>query len=196
MAEKKKPKVVIGMPCTDVVRAMTAQAIASAVVGAEGCVIDVVMRRSCEIASSRVYLVNHAMKVGATHLLFVDSDMTFPHKVIPLLLAHKKDIVGVEYNRRMFPLEGTSKPLTKASDSLYEGAFVGAGLMLIDLSIFNKEWVDKNGKKAAWFSFGRDSQGMLVVGEDAWFCYTARDNGFSIWIDPTIKVGHVGEYVY
>ena len=190
-----KPNVIIAMPCTDEVCALTAQSVGGAIIGAKGVVTDLVMRQSCEIASSRTWLVNYALEQKATHLLFVDSDMTFPSDVIPKLLAHKKDIVGVKYHRRKFPLEETHKPLKEDSEELFEAQYVGTGLMLIDLSIFNKEW-QSDGKKTPWFNFGRDSQGQLALGEDAWFCYTARDNGFSTWVDPTIKVGHVGHYVY
>jgi len=195
---KKQEKVVIGMACTDGICAQTAQSVAGAVIGAKGLVIDAVLHISCEIASSRTWLVQNALKAGATHLLFVDSDMVFPYEVIPLLLAHNKDIIGVEYNRRKFPLEGTSEPLTeKKEGEIYQAKYVGTGVMLINLSIFDKEWVDpKTGNKTPWFSFGRDSQGALALGEDAWFCYSAQDNGHEVWIDPTIKVGHIGNYIY
>jgi hypothetical protein len=194
----KEIKVVIGLACTDEVYAQTAQAIAGAVIGAKGMVIDVILRKSCEIASARTWLVNQAINAGATHLLFVDSDMVFPYEVIPLLLAHKKDIIGVEYNRRKFPLEGTSKPLTEAkTDEIYQAQYVGTGCMLIDLSIFKNEWVDpQTGKKVPWFSFMRDSQGNLAMGEDAFFCFTARDLGFETWIDPKIRCGHIGTYIF
>lgn len=196
--KKAEAKVVIALPCTDIVRAYTAQSIAGAVIGAGGLVIDCVMRRSCEIASSRTWLINEAIRLGATHALFVDADMLFPDDTIPRLLAHDKDIVGVHYNKRQFPLELVSKPLTEASDTeLYQASHAGTGLMLIDLKIFEKEWVDPaTNRKVPWFNFGRDSQGQLALGEDAWFCLTARDNGFETWIDPTIKVGHVGEYIF
>lgn len=186
------------MPCQDGICAMTTQSIAGAIIGAKGLVIDAVLNMSCEIASSRTYLVNHAIKAGATHLFFVDSDMIFPYEVIPKLLAHKKDIIGLEYNRRKFPIEGTSLPLEERKENeIYRAKYVGTGAMLIDLKIFEKEWIDpRTGKKTPWFSFGRDSQGSLVLGEDAWFCYTAQDNGFEVWVDPTIKAGHIGEYIF
>ena len=53
-----------------------------------------------------------------------------------------------------------------------------------------------DGKRSPWFSFGRDSQGALVMGEDAWFSNVARDAGYSTWIDPTFKVLHCGEYLF
>ena len=170
----------------------TAHSIGAAIIGADGLVVDYILRMGCDIVSGRTGIVREALKKDATHLLFVDSDMVFPKDVIPRLLACDKDIVGVEYNRRRFPLEGTSEPLTEISksDGLYQAKYCGTGLMLINLSIFKKEW------KSPWFNFGRDKEGMLVIGEDAWFCRTARDEGFETWIDPTLEVKHIGEYYF
>ena len=74
------PKVVIGVPVsdTDAMRALTAQAIGGCIIGAKGLVIDMILRRSCDIVSNRTWLVNEAIKNGGTHILFVDSDMIFP----------------------------------------------------------------------------------------------------------------------
>lgn len=186
------------MPCVDDVCAQTAQSIACAVIGAEGKVIDVALRQSCEIVSARTWLVNHAISIGATHLLFVDSDMMFPYQVIPQLLAHDKDIVGVEYNLRQFPLKKTCEPMVeRKSDELYEARHAGTGLMLIKMSIFEKEWKDpRDGSKTAWFNFMRDSQGALAMGEDVFFCNAARDMGYKTYVDPTIIVKHVGTFLF
>jgi len=203
-----KPKVIIGMPCTDIVRARTAQAIGAAVISAGDKVVDFVIKQSCEIASARTYLVNEAIRLGGTHLLFWDSDIC-PVRTkleddpdfIGRLLAHKKPIVAGNYNKRSFPLESVSQSHHKEwqdkvkTDELYEAQFAATGFMLIDLSIFDKEW-EKDGKKLPWFNFGRDSQGKLALGEDAWFCMSARDMGFDTWIDPTLKICHIGEYLY
>lgn len=195
MAKNKHTNVVIGVPCSDAeaMKALTAQSIGGAIIGAKGLVSDMILRRSCDIVSNRTWLVNQALKAGATHILFVDCDMIFPHDVIPKLLAHRKQIVGVEYNKREFPLKGVQEPLTDLvvadKTALYKAKHAGTGLLLIELSIFEK-------LKGPWFNFGRDSQGALVLGEDVWFCNTARDAGFDTWIDPAIKVGHMGEYTY
>lgn len=193
-------KVIIGMACTDIVRARTAHAIGCLIIGSKGKVVDFLLRQSCEIASARTWLVNEAIKKGATHLLFIDSDICpFGEDTILKMLEQKKPILAAEYNMRKFPLEPVFKPLEEKSETeTYKARYAGTGFMLIDLSIFEKEWVQSADptKKVPWFSFGRDSQGQLALGEDAWFCMAARDNGHETWIDPTIKIGHVGEYLY
>lgn len=190
---KNEPKIIIGMACQDIIHSSTAHAIACAIIG-DPTIKDFLIHKGCDIVSGRTWLVREALKKDATHLLFVDSDMVFPHDAIKRLLAHKKDIVSVEYNKRKFPLQKVTQPLTEASETeLYQGRVLGMGLMLINLDIFRNP---NKPMKEPWFNFGRDSQGQLVFGEDAWFVHSARDAGYESWIDPAIKVVHLGEYPY
>lgn len=187
-------KIIIGVPVADndAMRALTAQAISGAIIGADGLVVDMVLRRSCDIVSNRTWLVRYAIEQGATHLLFVDADMLFPADLIPKLLAHKKEIVGVKYKKREFPVKWLYQTLENEPESeteIFKVAHTGTGVLLIDLSVFEK-------LQGPWFNFGRDSQGALVMGEDVWFCNSARDAGYDVWIDPTINIGHIGEYIY
>jgi hypothetical protein len=195
-----KPKVIIAVPVADAgyMKVLTAHAIGCTIIQYPELIKDYIVRVSCDIVSSRTWLVNEAIKNGGTHILFVDSDMQFMMSALGKLLAHDKEIVGTEYNKRQFPLEGVFKPMTERSETdLYEAKYAGMGLMLIKLSIFDKEWVDPiNGKKVPYFNFGRDSKGNLAMGEDCWFSNAARDMGFKTYIDPTIKVRHLGEYAY
>jgi len=199
--ENKDIKIVVAVPSSDAggMNVLTAQCIGAAIIEAGGLVIDYIVRRSCDIVSNRTWLVNEAMRVGGTHILFVDCDMLFPPSVIKTMLAHGKEIVGVEYPGRTFPIKGVFEPLTERSETeLYKAKYTGMGLMLIDLSIFSdpKFGIGVDGKKSPWFSFGRDSQGNLVMGEDAWFSNVARDAGYDTWLDPTIQMYHLGEYGY
>ncbi len=189
---KSKAKVIISTPIADndAMRALTAQAIAGACIGAKDEVIDMVLRRSCDIAANRVWLVKNAIKAGATHILFVDADMVFPYDIIPRLLKSGKEIIGVEYNKREFPLKMLCEPLEeRKTDEIYKVKYTGTGLLLIDLSVFEKF-------RGAWFRFERNADGELVLGEDVFFCNEARQAGYDVFVDPTIKVGHLGEYAY
>ncbi len=186
------PKVVIGVPVsdTDAMRALTAQAIGGCIIESNGLVVDMILRRSCDIASNRTWLVNEAKKNGATHILFVDSDMVFPANTLNTLLSHGKEIIGVEYPKREFPIKILCEPLEERSETeIYKVKHTGTGLLLIDLTVFDK-------LEGSWFNFGRDSQGALALGEDVWFCNTARDAGYDVWVDPTIQVGHIGEFIF
>jgi hypothetical protein len=192
---KTDPKVIIGVACQDLMKSTTAHSIGRAIIG-DPTIIDFLMMKSCDIVSSRTWLVKEAIKRGATHLIFVDSDMEFPQDAFQKLLAHEKSIVGVDYNKRKFPQESVltlRDGVPKSETELYRVAVAGTGLMAIDLSIFTsalRPWT------TPYFNFGRDKEGSHVLGEDAWFCYSAQDLGYEVFVDPTIRVFHLGEYGY
>lgn len=194
------PKIIIALPCVDAggMKAKTAHSIGCMIMTTPLIFTNFLLRMSCDIVSSRTWCVNEAMAKGATHILFVDYDMEFPSDTALKLLIHKKEIVGVEYNKRKLPLEPVFEPMEERKDTLYEAKYTGMGVMLIDLAIFKdpKFGVDEGGQRTPWFNFGRDSQGAMAMGEDAWFSNVARDAGYKTYIDPTIKALHLGEYSY
>lgn len=189
--ENNKPlDIKIGIACQDTVYARTMASIAFNIIASRGIVTDVLMRQGSDITSARTWIIQKALDDGATHVLFVDHDMVFPPNALDTLLKDDKDIVGVEYFKRKFPKEPTYKPIDNIEkDELYKATYVGTGLMLVNLKIFEK-------MTKPWFLFGRDSNGQPIIGEDVWFCKTAQDCGYEVWIDPTIKTGHLGTYMY
>ena len=50
--------------------------------------------------------------------------------------------------------------------------------------------------KKPWFKFDMHKDGYMLQGEDAWFCSQARKAGYKIWADGSLKIGHIGSYVY
>ncbi len=191
---KNKPKVVVGMPCTEMMKAKTAHAVGCLLLESSDIVIDFLLIQSCDLSSSRMWLAKQAIEKGATHLLFIDSDMLFPPDTLKRLLAHNRNIIGVNYNKRKFPLEevtATLDDVEKSETEPYKVKVAGAGVLLINLDVFKDPEMDNN-----WFSFGRNAKGENTLGEDGWFCFTAKDAGYDTWVDPTIKVFHLGEYGY
>lgn len=183
-------RVHIGMGCQGTVMSKTCSSLMGVLITSHDKVTGYSMRQGGDIVSARTFCVQDAIEKKATHIFFVDSDMSFPADTLERLLAHDKDIVTVEYNRRKLPLESITAPLEERSETeLYKGRVIGGGCLLIKLSVFEK--IAK-----PWFTFGRDKTGMVVMGEDTWFSNTARDAGIHSWIDPTIKVGHIGEFLY
>ena len=185
----KKPDVAIGIACQEFMHSRTAASISFNIINS-GVVSDVYMRQGSDITSARTWIVQKALDEGKTHLLFVDSDMVFPPDTLQRLLDHKKAIVGTEYFMRKFPKTPTFKPLDpEKAVGMYKADYCGTGLLLIDLKIFES-------MTKPWFLFGRGSDGQPVIGEDAWFCKTARDNGHDVWIDAQVPVGHLGYFQF
>ena len=188
---KEEVKVIIGLPCLEMMKSKTAHAIGNLIMQ-DRRIIDFLMIQSCDIASNRMWLVKEAKRLGATHLLFIDSDMLFPPTALETLLSRGKDIIGVEYNKRTFPLQTVTAympDVEKSETEPFKVGIAGTGFLLIKLSIFDDPNMDKN-----WFSFGRNAEGKNVIGEDGWFCNTARSAGYDIYVDPSIRVLHLGEY--
>lgn len=131
----------------------------------------------------RERLVEKAINLGCTHILFVDSDMVFEKDAVLKLLKRKKEIIGANYNKRTLPLESTvEKP--KKTTGLTTCDAVATGFMLIDLSVFND-------LPKPWFFWGQNGES-----EDFYFCRRARENGCKVWVDFNIKVLHEGSYLY
>ena len=183
-------RVHIGIGCQGTVMSKTCASLMGILITSHDKITGYSMRQGGDIVSARTFCVQDAIEKKATHILFIDSDMNFPADTLEKLLAHDKDITTVEYNRRQLPLSPIVAPLEEKSETeLYKARVIGGGCLLIKLSVF-----DKIAKP--WFVFGRGKDGMVTMGEDSWFSHQARDVGIDSWIDPTIKVGHIGEFLY
>lgn len=192
--QKENIKVVVGLPATETMKAKTAHAIGALLLHSADKVIDFLLIQSCDIASSRMWLAKQAVEKGATHLLFIDSDMLFPSDALDQLLARDKDIIGVEYHKRKFPLETVTAympEIEKSETEPFKVGVSGTGFMLIKTDVFKNPKLDPN-----WFSFGRNAEGKNVIGEDGWFCNQARSIGYDIFVDPVVLMQHLGEYGY
>lgn len=146
--------------------------------------ITAVSIEGCYLHRNRNEAMAQAMKLGVTHILFVDSDMAFEKDAIQKLLDADKDIVGANYNKRQLPIT----PIVKdgLSDNLFQTDFVPGGLMLINLEILKA-------MNEPWFGFEPLED---LNDDDKFFCTRANQVGFEVWCDPTIKVGHIGSYIY
>ena len=131
-----------------------------------------------------------AQQIGASHLLFVDSDMRFPEDTLDRLLAADVDIIAANYLQRTPPQWWTSRRQGEAIGSggctgRQEVDSAGCGLMLIRLRVFDL-------LTRPWFATPYDGQNH--VGEDMYFCQQARQHGFAVWIDHDVSqhVRHQG----
>jgi hypothetical protein len=114
-------------------------------------------------------------------------------------MKHEKEVVGVLSYSRKLPLSPTvaflgseGEPRTdveKIPEELFKCYSVGFGVALIDLSVFEKI-------PRPFFKFEVSPVGKVVIGEDEWFCNQCRYNDIDIWCDPTLPIGHIGDYTY
>lgn len=46
------------------------------------------------------------------------------------------------------------------------------------------------------FIYDDPDGGHVLLSEDYAFCERARQEGFEVWLDPTVRLGHIGDYMY
>lgn len=152
--------------------------------------------RSSVLPSSRQKLAEEALKVDATHLLWIDSDMFFPARAAHELMKWRRPIVGINARQRRAPFRLTAQSApgvvveTNSESKGIEKCYrCGFGMLLVEARVFEEigspyfgnPWLeDKN-------TFG---------GEDYYFCHRAQEKGFEIWIDHDLskQVAHVATY--
>jgi len=67
------------------------------------------------------------------------------------------------------------------------------GVGLIDMRVFER--IEKPYFEFITYKKG-DFKGMVKIGEDGSFCEKVKKVGIDIYCDPTIAIGHLGEYEY
>ena len=150
---------------------------------------------SCYVHDARNKMVDRAVASGSTHLLFVDSDISFPKDAVQKLIAQDKDVIGGMYNRReegnlptILMEEGDKLVIPNDPPGKTFPVFAtGTGFMLIKLASLEKV-------EYPYFWFGVHKDRML--GEDAWFCRQVQKAGLTVWCDPNLGIKHIGTKEY
>lgn len=190
-------KVAICLPCQDTVNAGFALDLARLVrrLTEEHCEHTIIQNRGTIIPQQRATLVQHATTYGASHVLWLDSDMRFPCDTAARLLAHGEPIVAANYSTRRAPILPTAEHrehgslfTTPESEGLVEVSHVGMGVMLVEMRVYSTI-------KEPWFALGFNPVDKQYVGEDFFFLRRARESGFVTLIDQELskEVRHVGE---
>lgn len=142
------------------------------------------------IMDARNACVEKALEIEATHILFLDSDMTFPPDTLQRLAAHQKDIVGATYIRRVPPYNLLGSPARETTASaLRLMATMPFGCILLKTKVFEK-------LTRPYFRYITTENG--TISEDEWFCIQAGEVGLQVWCDPALTglLGHIGTHIY
>ncbi len=157
------------------------------------------------IFDQRNKLAQAALDQECDYILWIDADMRFPKNTIERLLAHDKDIVGVNATTRTMPVGPTAKNLkvdvekrenhwysinSKGKTGIEQVTAIGCGVMLVKAKVFKET-------PKPWFYF-YELPGGKTLGEDVHFCIAAHDAGFETWVDHDLsqEIGHIGQYTY
>lgn len=153
------------------------------------------------IASTYVHVGREAILAGAierqaTHLLWLDTDMTFPADTALRLARHNRPIVACNCVMRDPRLLFTAKrdgrriETNAQSTGLERVDAVGPAVMLMRTDVIA-------GLDRPWFVHGRNDFGE-DIGEDVMFCRRLRAVGQDIYIDHDLskEIGHIGQHTY
>lgn len=147
---------------------------------------------------ARERLAEGALGEECDYLFMIDDDMLAPPDLFYKLVAHDKDIcaaLAFTRNPDHMPviyqtIEGFSHETGQSygftrfvnnypRNTLVECDAVGFGAVLIKMDVFRK-------LQRPWFV------GMEGTGEDITFCIKARKAGFNVFMDTSLKLGHLG----
>lgn len=147
---------------------------------------------------ARERLADSALQMGCDYLFMIDDDMLAPPDLFYKLAARDKDIcaalaftrnpdhkpVVYETVEGVGPETGQPYGFTRfvqnyPRDTFFECDAVGFGAVLIKTDVLRKV-------QRPWFF------GMEGTGEDITLCAKAKKAGFSVFMDSTIKLGHLG----
>lgn len=153
------------------------------------------------IVNQREDLVEMAREAKCTHILWLDSDMTFPANLAQRLLKHNLPVVAANYVTRQPPhktvayrdMDDYSSYVINTHDQepLIEVEAVGMGCMLTAIDVFDN-------LVQPWFNIDWNQNTYDHIGEDFGFCKRIRAMGYKIMIDNdlSMEIGHLGTFAF
>lgn len=176
--------------------------------------------KSFSAAKGRNLLVWKAQQEGCDRILFIDQDAVFNEHHLLRILSHDVDIVGGLYpHKDPKALRWVCQFETShvEANGLTHAVEIGAGFLCVKLeaiatmqfAFHNHRFVSEDDQmrgESIWMLF-RDSivtadwnrngkPWPRLLTEDFYFCYIARQCGFTVWADTLCQIGHVGVIDY
>ncbi len=160
------------------------------------------------IGDCRALIVTQFLASDATDLVFVDSDVCWEAGALTRLVDAPVEFVAGIYPQRRDPINYCVQYLTDRTElwadpetGLLEVAGVPAGFMRLSRAMLERMvehypdtafYCEQAPEKISHALFDPYRIGKLKFGEDYSFCKRWRDIGGKVWIDPELKLGHVG----
>ena len=157
------------------------------------------------LQNQRESLVSAARSWAATHILWLDSDMSFPFYTAYKLLDHAVPVVAGNYATRQVPYKTVAykelggeweqylrhnkdTPLTK---DLIEVEGIGMGCMLTKIDVYDR-------LEHPYFPVTWSKESEDYLGEDINFCMALRKAGYTISVDDVLsrQLNHIGAFAF
>ena len=142
---------------------------------------------------NRNVIVKEFLSTDIEWLIMVDSDVVIPQNLLDLVTKGKPIISGrvvvhknkANYLMALLEKDGRLLPLKELNTPQQVDA-VGTGCIAIHRSVLEK-------LEPPYFKFVYDKDGLVIYGEDFYFCKKAIEAGFEIWATPEIDCYHVSK---
>lgn len=166
-------------------------------------------RARCDVATA-------ALADGVDAILWIDSDMSFTLAEVERLIAHRLPVVAGLYPKKGIPdfavhvARGTTELRVGEGGGLTPVRYVGAGFLYTERRVYDD--IQRHfGLPVCNARFGAPTVpyflpmviadddaagGYWYLGEDYAFCERARQAGYEIVVDTSLRLGHVGKYTY
>jgi hypothetical protein len=136
-------------------------------------------------------------------IVWIDSDMVWKGQDVINLINSDKDITSGCYlmrNNTEYPIvenldftklsKNGSFKFVSRQDLLFKTSkfianYVGFGFLAIKFGVLEK--MEYPWFRPHWVNYENITD---FTAEDVGFCWSAKEYGFDIWVDPTVKVGH------
>lgn len=197
-------RTLIAIPCMDMMHTPFVMSLTGLQVKGE---IKFAYSASSLVYDSRNGLARKAICERFDRVLWLDSDMRFSPDLFRKLsddLDEGRDFVSGLYFTRKPPykpvifkkagyeqINNGVKPIAEAyyeypKDSVFEVEAAGFGGVMMNTSLLAE--VEKN--------FGLPFSPIMGFGEDISFCLRVKELGKKMYCDSSVKMGHVGQFVY
>jgi hypothetical protein len=161
-----------------------------------GMVLSFLQYGTSILPFSRQLLASRALELGATHILWIDSDMEFEPTLMLDLAKHEVPIVAANCLARRSPHYSTAR--NEAGEQIFTDADstglqqvdkIGFGVMLHETALLRRI-------EPPWFNFEWIPEKGIYRGEDFAFCEKMKAAGIPIYIDHDVskQVKHVGTF--
>jgi hypothetical protein len=146
------------------------------------------------LCQNRQTMAQVALQGGASHIMFVDTDMIFPMNTLERLLKARKAFVAANCTTRAEPCVTVAHTLqgerlrSIGVAGLERVQHVGLAVALIRREVFEKT-------VPPHFLMDWIPQIKAYCGEDTYFCQKIQAAGFDCWVDHDLshEVYHIGD---
>ncbi len=153
------------------------------------------------------------LKRGVDEIFWIDADVAFNPEAVDRLRSHNLPIVSGIYPKKAQRslasrlLDETSEVQFGVGGGLIEILYAATGFLLTrrevyeairshcKLPVCNEQW----GKAAIPYFMPmviESDRGPWYLGDDFSFSHRARQAGFKIYADTTVRLGHIGRYAF